>query len=302
MAVIVDRRPPSLPVIDALRGLALLSVIMVHANDGLERKLSWVVLSLSSQGGWGVQLFFIVSAFTLLMSWHGRQEGLATTPFLIRRFFRVAPMFYAAILLYAFLDGFKPRAYAPQGVGPVSYISTFLFLHGWHPATINSIVPGGWSIAAEFGFYLLFPLLAISVTSLTRALWAFGASLAIGAALTALVWYTSGLSRAPIGEPPTARMAWRGRALTVGSAGAAIVLALAPLPLSGAAYLPFAVLFTLACWGLLLAPWKPSSARRSSTSDRSVTARTFSISWSSATPFPCSRRASSPAETWATSS
>jgi peptidoglycan/LPS O-acetylase OafA/YrhL len=34
-----------------------------------------------------------------------------------------------------------------------------LFLHGFSPAAINSAVPGGWSIAVEMSFYLVFPLL-----------------------------------------------------------------------------------------------------------------------------------------------
>jgi peptidoglycan/LPS O-acetylase OafA/YrhL len=33
----------------------------------------------------------------------------------------------------------------------------------WHPNSINSVVPGSWSIAAEMTFYLVFPALAALV-------------------------------------------------------------------------------------------------------------------------------------------
>jgi peptidoglycan/LPS O-acetylase OafA/YrhL len=82
----------NLPLLDALRGVAILGVILVHANDGW-RTLSWPMKALSSQGGWGVELFFILSAVTLLMSWHGRHDRAPNDAFLVRRFFRIAPMF-----------------------------------------------------------------------------------------------------------------------------------------------------------------------------------------------------------------
>src|SRR5260370_37451670 len=38
---------------------------------------------------------------------------------------------------------------------------TGLFIHGWLPDTITSIVPGGWSVADEVMFYAVFPLLML---------------------------------------------------------------------------------------------------------------------------------------------
>ena len=64
-------------------------------------------------------------------------------------------------------------------------ILTALFLHGWHPETINSVVPGGWSIAAETSFYLLLPLLFRLVTTRTRALAFLLFTLALGPLMNA---------------------------------------------------------------------------------------------------------------------
>ena len=41
------------------------------------------------------------------------------------------------------------------------HYSTIFLLHGFWPNTINSIVPGGWSIADEVIFYILFPYLVM---------------------------------------------------------------------------------------------------------------------------------------------
>jgi len=90
-----------LPFIDALRGLAIFGVFIVHSSqsiDGLPRWLS----SLASQGARGVQLFFVISAFTLFLSLSTRRknEKRPTLNFFIRRFFRIAPLFYAALLSF----------------------------------------------------------------------------------------------------------------------------------------------------------------------------------------------------------
>lgn len=290
MQSISSDKAPAIPMIDALRGVAILGVIMVHTREGF-RGLHWLTDAIASQGGWGVQLFFILSALTLLLSWHGRKEAAATGRFLIRRFFRVAPMFYCAIALYAVLDGFSRRPYAPRGVGLSEYLQTIFFVHGWTPTSINSIVPGGWSIGDEVGFYLLFPALVILLSSLRRSLVAFGLFTALGAVLAFLVWQVSGFqsielrgayllkgfllwwlpSQLPVFvigfmvyflafRPPAGRQWSEATRLTVGRAliglSVAAALGLALLPLRSFAYFPYAIVFGALVWGLLLAPVK----------------------------------------------
>lgn len=157
--------------IDALRGYAILAVIAVHSAQ-LYPHLSPSVRAFLDQGARGVQLFFLVSALTLMQSWHGRRdEGKARTlNFFIRRFFRIAPMFYVGIAFFFWMDGLEPRYFAPAGIDPWHVAMTALFLHGWHPETITSVVPGGWSIAVEMTFYLVFPVLAGTIRSWKSAL------------------------------------------------------------------------------------------------------------------------------------
>ncbi len=68
-------------------------------------------------------------------------------------------MFYIAILFYVVLFGFAPRYWAPNGIEWWFVPLTALFLNGYLPETITSVVPGGWSIAVEMNFYLVLPLI-----------------------------------------------------------------------------------------------------------------------------------------------
>ncbi|KXB32719.1 hypothetical protein AT959_00520 [Dechloromonas denitrificans] len=169
-----------LQVIDALRGYAILLVIAVH-SVGYVSELVWPVKRLLSLGFYGVQLFFIASAVTLLMSWHRSTGpfGERCAKFLIRRFFRIAPFYYSAILIYWFAYNVAPGEFSFE----LLFASLF-FYNAWSPYWIPTVpgwtpVPGGWSIGVEFCFYFIFPLLALLVTNLRRSLVFFGISLLV---------------------------------------------------------------------------------------------------------------------------
>ncbi|WP_248914081.1 acyltransferase family protein [Pseudomonas moorei] len=146
--------------IDAIRGLAIVLVVLVHASQSVKPSSS-LLTWLMSEGARGVQLFYIASAITLCMSWAARKsdECNPIRNFYIRRFFRIAPMFYVAIAGFIYLNGTLPTYWAPNGIQWWFIPITALFLHGFHPETINSVVPGGWSVAVEMTFYLIFPAL-----------------------------------------------------------------------------------------------------------------------------------------------
>jgi peptidoglycan/LPS O-acetylase OafA/YrhL len=181
--------PRRLDYIDAARGWAFLAVLTVHAF-GHAPVDNYVLKSLAASGSYGVQLFFVASAFTLFMSFDARRtrDDRPVLFFLIRRFFRIAPLFYFGILFYLLARGTGPSPFAPGGIHTRHVVLTALFLHGWWPDTINSVVPGGWSIAVEMNFYLCLPLLFVLLTTLRRAIVAFIISipLTVGISLLAV--------------------------------------------------------------------------------------------------------------------
>lgn len=154
--------PSHFAYIDSMRGLAFLAVLALHtALDVGDFPGHKVLLN----GGYGVQLFFLISAVTLCLSMASRErvDKYPVVNFYVRRLFRIAPMFWLAIIFYWSFPAVMPALWvaraAPLGIRPVYFILTAAFLHGWHPYTFNSIVPGGWSIAVEMNFYLLFPMI-----------------------------------------------------------------------------------------------------------------------------------------------
>lgn len=150
--------------IDALRGYAIIAVIFVHVSHTEGLLLSDSMLSILAQGARGVQLFFIVSALTLFMSFDVRSkfEVHANRNFFIRRFLRIAPMYYLAIIYYIIQNNLIPGS--TQGV-----ILNATFLHGFSINWINGIVPGGWSIGVEMIFYCLLPFIFNRITNLKSA-------------------------------------------------------------------------------------------------------------------------------------
>ncbi len=169
---------PHLAAIDAVRGYAILLVLMVHAPV-----VSGAVdVALIGRGARGVQLFYIVSAFTLChsMAWRISHAGGLYRNYFIRRLFRILPMFYVTVLVNFLWLGFEPRYFAPNGLTGLDIASALVFLNAWIPNAITSVVDGGWSVAIEMNFYVLFPLLFMAVTSVrtaviaTLVLWAAG--------------------------------------------------------------------------------------------------------------------------------
>lgn len=123
---------------------------------------------------YGVQLFYVVSAFTLFLSFIRRKETelAVNRNFYIRRFFRIAPMYYLAIVYYLWQNGFGTRGKwmsGEPGITPANILSNVFFLHGTNPNWINTVVPGGWSVAVEMSFYLFVPLLVRWIRSSSQA-------------------------------------------------------------------------------------------------------------------------------------
>lgn len=161
--------------IDSLRGYAILGVLLTHGAQQVG-----VIGGLPSVGARGVQLFFVVSAITLMLSWHERNDG--ATPFFVRRAFRILPMFWLSIPLY-----YNATYDLRQVVGAA------FFLQGTRPDWLfGPIVPGGWSVCAEVAFYCFFPLIVANITSLSRAMWLVAVSL-----IVSRLWRTVGLHALP---------------------------------------------------------------------------------------------------------
>lgn len=173
--------------IDAARGFAILLVMMCHTTLELE---PWPVRRFGILGWHGVQLFFVVSSMTLALSW-SRRRKIDTRPlssFLIRRVFRIWPMYAVAFFAYLVIS--------PPGerFSLVHSLAALTFTHGWSPGLLGVAdgawdpVPGSWSVADEYSFYIVFPLMFWLAGNLGRAITMVVVALAIGAVCNPLAY------------------------------------------------------------------------------------------------------------------
>lgn len=150
------RKVKKLQSIDALRGIAILMVMLVHTSQVVSG-LPSLTSQIADLGKLGVQLFFILSAYTLCLSASRRaNEHNGLMLYYIRRFFRIAPLYYLGILLYGI---FALATEADIHFTLENVLANILFVHGFYMPANNTIVPGGWSIGTEMAFYAVFPFL-----------------------------------------------------------------------------------------------------------------------------------------------
>ncbi|MBJ6108884.1 acyltransferase [Hymenobacter sp. BT523] len=182
--------------VDALRGLAIIGVLFIHTVVyGTE--LHWLNLWLRNAfdvGSRGVQLFFLVSAFTLCRSAQTRRnEQAPTRNFFLRRLFRIAPLYWLGVLFYGFLWPWLSGQ--PSTATPANTLAHLTFLNGLSPYWLNNPVPGGWSISVEVWFYAVAPWLFASLGTADRAARFVAISVAVGVASTLVL-----LPRQPIAD------------------------------------------------------------------------------------------------------
>lgn len=151
--------------VEAWRGLAAWMVVYAHYWAGSVS--SWPLLRFTFTG---VDLFFVLSGFVFAPYFFGKPMSAGS--FAVRRFFRIYPTYFLALLIYfsmKWLDG-QALAYWWQHL-VFAYLQSREMVFYYNPAF--------WSLPAEVEFYLLLPLLAI----FCRRGWPFFAALA----LTALI-------------------------------------------------------------------------------------------------------------------
>ncbi|QIN62772.1 Acyltransferase family protein [Caballeronia sp. SBC1] len=185
---------PRIAALDVGRTLAVIGVIAVHLAPWMVTSPVWLD-TLANLGQYGVQCFFVISAITIFASIEHDAQRLSRTRevlrnFYVKRFARIAPLYYLAIIGYAVVDYVARRAHghmlSPHDFSDV--ILNLIFVHAWVPSATDSVVPGGWSISVEMLFYMIAPALVffcrtrrgLSVVSILTALfslsfWYFGA-------------------------------------------------------------------------------------------------------------------------------
>lgn len=139
------------PVLDGVRGLAVLLVVLHHTT------------TIAPRGYAGVDLFFVLSGFlitSLLEEEYKRHHRIAFGRFYLRRLLRLGPALGVLLLALAVWVLNFPTSYA---AGPTAHalLPTFLYFSNWTGAVgVDSGMLGHtWSLGIEEQYYLVWPVL-----------------------------------------------------------------------------------------------------------------------------------------------
>ncbi|MDR6788909.1 peptidoglycan/LPS O-acetylase OafA/YrhL [Sphingomonas sp. BE138] len=147
--------------VQMLRAVAALSVVAYHAGVLWRDKTSAAVAYVWENGGAGVDLFFVISGFIILIS--GQKMGAAAGGpgagrFLELRLIRLLPVYWLATVLKLAMLAVVPAGVAVNGAPPLSNIIASFFLIPARNAAgdVFPVVVVGWTLSFELLFYVLF--------------------------------------------------------------------------------------------------------------------------------------------------
>jgi len=151
------------PAFDGLRGLGFLLVITAHIPS--------VPLFGFLQGWTAVWIFLTMSGYlvTMLMMREEKRIGrIAFGPFLVRRFFRIVPSYWVAILIYWLACYALPPLQDSYAAFMARLPSYLAFVPEYADTDGFSIFTHSWTVGVELKFYLLFPLVVFLMTKNTN--------------------------------------------------------------------------------------------------------------------------------------
>ena len=162
------KQKKSIKALDGVRAIACFSVLLFHVNFSLGASHIWLpgvrglqalVNAFAIYGQCGVVLFFVLSGFLLFLPYAKALLFDSAWPslrlFYLRRIFRIVPAYYVALFLMVLLFN---REYFQMSHWHDLWL--FLTFRQDFPATYQTITGPFWTLAVEFQFYLLLPLIA----------------------------------------------------------------------------------------------------------------------------------------------
>jgi peptidoglycan/LPS O-acetylase OafA/YrhL len=163
----------TITVLDGVRAIACLSVISYHINYfmnqkyGLSRAFGKIGGVLGLAGWSGVTLFFVLSGFLLFMPYAKamffEKQWPSIRTFYFRRALRILPGYYVALFLLILLE--YPEYLHLDHLKQLLLFLTFLMDA---PLTYQHINGPFWTLAVEWQYYMLLPLLALAFAWVVR--------------------------------------------------------------------------------------------------------------------------------------
>ncbi|NBW99927.1 acyltransferase, partial [bacterium] len=160
-------------VLDGLRGVGILGILAGHCflvaavmRKGVPEILTFLdqlppylrfITSLDKT----VDIFFMLSSYlsgsALFIEWN-KNQSISYSAFYIKRFFRIAPVYYLSIFLFGVFQVEKLKS---------AWASNFLFFSNY---TRDGLVLVGWSLCVEMQFFLILPFILRGVLALRESM------------------------------------------------------------------------------------------------------------------------------------
>lgn len=152
------------PEIDGLRAIAVLSVLIYHANISING------IKILSGGFLGVDVFFVISGYlitSILLKDYKENNKISISLFYERRIRRIFPallfvIFFSFLFSWFLLPPLEKVDFYYSSLASISFISNFYF---WYSGEIYGAIESQfkpllhtWSLGVEEQFYIFFPV------------------------------------------------------------------------------------------------------------------------------------------------
>ncbi|MDI2113283.1 acyltransferase family protein [Commensalibacter nepenthis] len=160
--------------IDGLRGYLAYFIVFLHATVwynliSIHQFKGSEQTNVELLGTTGLCIFFMISAFLFWTRWLNHQGKIKVIPFYIKRFFRIAPIYYLCILCLFIAVMGKTNWHLEVSIGSfikqiVAWFSFGLFsfptINGY-PYTSLLVMGVVWTIPYEWMLYLALPIIGV---------------------------------------------------------------------------------------------------------------------------------------------
>jgi len=150
----VNVRAYHFPLMDSIRGIAVIAVVAAHSTVFMSLTGSHALSSIRFD--FSVRVFFMISAFLLYRPWVRARladwEPPSAKAFAWRRLLRIVPAYYLALTLIALWLGLS-YVFSARGI-PTYYGFAQVYQEGWAVGGL----PQAWTLCVEVVFYALLPV------------------------------------------------------------------------------------------------------------------------------------------------
>lgn len=156
MTTIIAGKPRKLQAIQSMRAIAAGLILLFHigGQEKLHAQVAYPILH-NFQGGYGVDIFFIISGFIMVYVTDSLSPGWQTSrSFILNRLIRIVPVywFYTSLVIILFLVW--PQSFGNTQFNIGHILKSYLFIPSQQPPILSL----GWTLNYEMYFYSVFAI------------------------------------------------------------------------------------------------------------------------------------------------